>query len=193
MSMRVAERRKQRAVAARLLLSLHAEDQLDKPSSWTWEVLNRLPSWCLLDSETRQRLQLACGALFVSAELRFWIRRDALQCLSDLLGPDVLDGVMNEADRLALPREPAQRLLEEAGVSGRAADTAMLSQALLGAGAAVLSATVHESLPRELLIQSLGLQLGSLDEATATAVLARADHIVAPDHTLQEQSQELTA
>jgi hypothetical protein len=176
-----SQRRRLRATAAELLLSLHAGDNLLEPVSWTWQQLDRLPAWCLQGAEQRKALQLVSGALFLGPELRFWIHRDSLNALQQMLGGDLLDSIVARADSVNLPREPAAAIISDAGVNSAEIDAGRLEHLLLGAGSAVLGATVHESLPREMLTGSLGEPVGNLDEVTAEALLGLAEMLLNQD------------
>jgi len=172
------QRRRQRGIAANLLLSLHAGDNLQEPASWTWQLLDRLPAWCLQGAEQRGFLQLTCGALFLSPELRFWIQREALDTLREMLGDDLLDRILFRADTVDLPREPAAAMIENAGLNSAELDPVQLEQLLMSAGSAVLGATVHSSLPRDMLTASLGEPVGQLNENTAQALLNLAETLL---------------
>lgn len=148
--------RQQRAQSARILLSLHAQDNLHQPERWTWDALDLLPAWCLADANERQQLQRVCGALYLSPEIRFWIEQQILQALQSIIGEQVLAQIMSHADAMSLPREPLTPLMKQADFNPSAVQSADLETLLMSAGATVLSATVDESLPRDMLVGSLG-------------------------------------
>lgn len=164
-------RRKQRAEAARLLLTLYVDDKLDSPQRWTWEAVDHLPQWCLVSSTDRRYLQLICGALLLSPEFRFWIQKPLLQGLHRLLGEAVFSHVTHYADQMQLPREPLSEFLKQADFVAEKAEVPALEQLLMQSGATVLAATIHESLPRDMLADSLGVGIGSISEAAACAIL----------------------
>lgn len=162
--------RQQRATAARLLLSLHGQGNLDQPERWTWDALDRLPAWCLSDSTERQQLQQVCGALYLSPDIRFWIEKPALQALQSIIGEQVFTQIMNHADAMALPREPLATVMNNAAFNPSSVQITELLELLMAAGATVLSATVHESLPRDMLVSSLGEGVGELNAEAAHAL-----------------------
>ena len=164
-------RRRHRAVAARLLLGLYAEDKLDAPQTWTWAAVDLLPPWCLGSATDRQYLQLICGALILSPEIRFWIQKPVLKTMHKLLGNDVFQEIAEHADQMQLPRDPLAVFLEEASFSLENAGLPELESLLMQSGATVLKATVHESLPRDMLTDSLGNSVGAITESAATAIL----------------------
>ena len=150
------QQRQQRAKAAGLLLSLHEQGNLDQPERWTWKALDLLPAWCLADANYRQQLQQICGALYLSPEIRFWIDKPALEAMESVIGKSMFARIMNHADAMALPREPLAPVVRQASINSTSVQPAELHSFLMSAGATVLSATVHESLPREMLVGSLG-------------------------------------
>ena len=164
-------RRRQRAVAARLLLQLYADDKLDAPHTWTWSAVDLLPAWCLASATDRRYLQLICGALILSPEIRFWIQKPLLQALRQLLGDEVLQQIIDHADQMKLPREPLAEFFEEASFSLERAGLSDVESLLMQSGATVLQATVHESLPRDMLTESLGVSIGDINESAAAAIL----------------------
>jgi len=167
MSLNESNRRQQRAKAARVLLALHGKGNLDQPGRWTWDAVDRLPAWCLADAADRQQLQVVCGALYLSPEIRFWIGKSVLSALNSLIGEAVFTQIMNHADSMQLPRDPLASVIEQAKFDPSVGEAAELQKLLMSAGASVLSATVHESLPRELLVGSLGEGCGEISHAAA--------------------------
>jgi len=173
------ERRLLRAEAARTLLQLHAADALGEPERWSWDVLDRLPTWCLFDKERRERLQRVAGALMMGPELRLWVDREHLRRAERLLGADVLQKVLCQADSLAcLIQSSDDPVADDSAVPTPDEDDPSLDARLLAAGAAVLVGTLHESLPLGGLIESLGPRAGDLSEATARHVLHGAEQIL---------------
>lgn len=177
MSASVAQRRKQRAMSARVLLSLHESGCLATPERWNWQTLDRLPRWCLLPEAERFALQLTCGALFLSPELRYWIHRSALVELQTLLTEPVWQAVANKADQLQMPREPIAQLMADEDIIEQQIDPDALTSIILRAGASVLQGSIHESLPGDMLSASLGTGLCDLDREVAEAVLLTADSL----------------
>ncbi|MBX2884901.1 MAG: hypothetical protein KTR32_33405 [Granulosicoccus sp.] len=172
------QQRQQRAAAARVLLSLHADGNLQSPERWTWRTVDRLPGWCLAGAEQRIQLQLTCGALYLSPDIRLWIDQHALRIVHDLLGQTLFDRIMAQADRMQLPRESAAQVIEQAGVEPATAEPEAIQSLLMRAGANVLSATVHESLPHDMLTQSLGPTVGEINEASALALVRAAEVLI---------------
>lgn len=156
----VAQKRQIRAKAARVLLSLHAAGDLDTPSRWTWDAVDRLPAWCLASAEERTQLQLICGALYLSPDVRFWITKPALVAVQNLIGKSVFNRILAQADSMQLPRESVSTLISDFGVDPITATPEAIQDLMLAAGSDVLCATVHASLPREMLTASLGRGLG---------------------------------
>ncbi|ASJ70503.1 hypothetical protein [Granulosicoccus antarcticus] len=167
----VSQRRRQRAVAARLLLSLHVDGNLDDPQIWNWDAVDRLPMWCLDEATRRREVQLVCGALLLSPEIRFWIKQPLLLGLQQLLGPAVFVQVIEHADVMELPREPLSGLMKQSAIDLPTAGVVELESLLMAAGSTVLNATVHESLPRDTLVASLGQGIGNITESAAIALL----------------------
>lgn len=170
----VGGRRRQRAVAARLLLSLHASGSLDSPETWTWDAVDRLPAWCLAAAEERQAIQRSCGALFLSPEIRFWIQKSLLSALRQLLGDAQFEQIIEQADGMQLPREPLADIIAASGITLSEAGVDELDALLMTAGSTVLQATVHESLPRDMLSSSLGPGIGDISPSAANALLKAA-------------------
>lgn len=162
--------RQQRAKAAQVLLSLHQQGNLEKPERWTWQALDLLPAWCLADATERQQLQQVCGALFLSPEIRFWIEKPALNALQTLIGEQVFTQIMTHADAMLLPREPVAPFIKQAVPDLSTLQPDTLQSLLMSAGATVLSATVDESLPREMLVESLGEGLAEITSEAAQAL-----------------------
>ena len=202
-----SHRRIVRARAARTLSELHARDALAEPERWTWEVLDRLPLWCLLGAERRRHLQKVAGAVLLGPELRLWLERGRLERVGSLIGADVLSRLLEAADAFAA--RPAVEGDEESDgdvdggdVDGAddvgtddargaaptrpprgaddagAAGDADIEARLLASGAAVLLGTLHESLPLGGLIESLGQPAGTLPPETARLLLAHAEALV---------------
>ena len=170
-------RRHQRAVSARVLLSLHANDNLQDPERWTWQALDKLPGWCLAGESERLRVQRVCGALYLSPELRYWIHKSALGGLQELLG-STWELIAEQADAMQVPREPVADLIASTGIDQETGDLAKLDSLLLAAGATVLRHSVDESLPRELLTESLGESLGEISDLAAVNLLHAANALV---------------
>ncbi len=170
----IAGRRKQRASAARLLLSLHASGNLDSPEIWTWDAVDRLPAWCLASSQERRAIQLTCGALLLSPEIRFWIQKPLLSGIQQLLGDSQFEQIIEHADAMKLPREPLADFIVESGINLADAGVEALDLLLMTTGATVLKATVHESLPREMLSASLGPGIGEVTPSAASTLLKAA-------------------
>lgn len=186
-----SERRRVRAQAARTLLQLHEAGALAEPERWTWDVLERLPLWCLLDEGARRRLQLCAGAVLLGPELRLWLERDRLDRVANIVGRSLLSRVLHEADTLAAsapasspdareegePR-PARRLRPTVA---RDADAAALEAWLAGCGTAVLLGTLDADLPLGGLAASLGEPSGKLPAQTARALLVHAERLLVDD------------
>ena len=176
-----SHRRIVRARAARTLFELHARDALAEPERWTWEVLDRLPLWCLFDAERRRHLQLIAGAVLLGPELRLWLERERLERVGALIGADALARLLEAADAFAA-RPAAEGEGESGGGGVYGADDAGTGDAdddvearLLASGAAVLLGTLHECLPLGGLIESLGQPAGTLPPETARPLLAHAE------------------
>lgn len=179
----IAARRNQRATAARLLLSLHASGKLDSPEIWTWDTVDRLPSWCLASSEERRAIQLTSGALLLSPEIRYWIQKPLLAGLRQLLGDALFEQIIEHADAMKLPREPLAEFIKDSGINLSDAAVEGLESLLMLTGATVLKATVHDSLPKEMLSGSLGIGIGEVSPSAASTLLnaAMALHQTWPD------------
>ena len=181
--------RRIRAEAARTLLRLHADGALAEPERWTWEVLDRLPLWCLFDAERRRGLQLICGAVLIAPELRLWLERERIERVAQLIGEPVLDELLADADRLAATMaDTASDTFStdvvtpgpspsEAASSPAASEPLDVEALLMAGGASVLRGTLHESLPLGALAESLGESAGELPPATAWLVLAHAERL----------------
>jgi len=172
------ERRLLRAEAARTLLGLHTAQALAEPERWSWEVLDRLPAWCLFDRERRIRLQRVAGALLMGPELRLWIDRDHLLEAGRLLDEPVLDAVLVRADALAALLVASDDSSATATRPPADETVGALEARFMAAGAAVLVATLHESLPLGALADSLGPRAGHLPESTARHVLLEAERLI---------------
>lgn len=162
-----AQKRQHRAKAASLLMSLYEQGELDDPGFWSWDVVDRLPAWCLLGIDDRQHLQRVCGALYLSPEIRFWIGKPLLLALRYQLGEPILSRILAHADDMQLPREPLR--LQIPNVSS-VIKPDQLEPVLLAAGATVLTATVHESLPRDMLLGSIGQSIGEISHDAASVL-----------------------
>jgi len=171
----VSGKRQQRAKAARILLALHAEGVLQNPTTWTWDSIDSLPYWCLIGARERQQLQLICGAIYLSPDVRFWINQSALSALQELLGFAILDVIVKQADSMQLPREFAASIVVDFGVDPEFAETAAIRELLMAAGALVLNATVHQSLHKKLLVESSvvcsAVFKGEITQASAVKLL----------------------
>lgn len=164
-------RRQQRADAARLLLALHAGGNLDNPQGWSWDAVDRLPAWCLVSEPERKQIQLICGALYLSPEIRLWIQKPLLQSVQQLVGESVFQRIIEHADAMQLPREPLVETIAESGIDLATADVEQMENLLMAAGATVLSASIHESLPGDMLLASLGQGIGQMNESAAAVLL----------------------
>lgn len=174
----VAQRRRQRAMSARVLLSLYDGGNLASPDRWNWQALDRLPRWCLLPESERFQLQVTCGALFLSPELRFWIHRTALVELQTLLTEPVWQAVADKADQLQMPREPIAQIMAADEIVEDDVDPDALTSIILRAGASVLQGSIHHSLPGDMLTASLGAALCQLDIDVAEAVVVTAEALL---------------
>lgn len=177
----MSSRRRVRSEAAQNLLRLHEAGVLAEPELWTWEVVDRLPLWTLLDVPQRERVQRVAGAVLLAPEMRLWISDAQLREAERLLGAEILAAVLQRADELAVsqatdPGEFNRGVIE-------AAATPMppegLEARLMSAGASVLTATLHESLPVSSLADALGSSAGDLPEPIALRLLAEAEAIIA--------------
>ena len=192
-----SERRLVRAEAAATLLRLHEAGSLGEPERWTWDVLDRLPLWCLLDETRRRRLQLCAGAVLLGPELRLWLERERLERVAGIVGRSMLRRVLHEADALAasVPATgggsadgPADGSAAEGrtGTPGRRpratidpdADAAALEAWLASCGTAVLLGSLDADLPLGGLVESLGESAGRLPPDTARALLAHAERLL---------------
>lgn len=185
----VVQMRQQRAAAARVLLSLHASGNLDNPGRWTWDAVDRLPGWCLAGTDERVQLQLTCGSMYLSPDMRFWISKTALQTTQDLLGASLFDRIMSQADDMQLPRESVSAVIAQAGIDPASAQANDIQGLLMAAGANVLAATVHESLPREMLTASLGPGIGDITLDAATILLKAAEALLSESDLKQAGEQ----
>lgn len=176
-----ASRRQHRAVASGLLLSLYKAGELDTPEIWNWDALDRLPVWCLYSEKDRQQLQMVCGAMYLSPEIRFWVDRSPLLALQSVLGEPLCSLILSCADDMNLPREPLSSLVLNLSEPLAECSADVISDLLTRAGSTVLAATVHESLPGELLLGSLGEGVGEISHDAALVLLNGAI-------TLQNQS-----
>lgn len=184
-SLTSASLRQHRARAAGLLLSLYKAGELDTPEIWNWDALDRLPAWCLYSQEDRQLLQKVCGAMYLSPEIRFWVDRSPLLALQSVLGEPLCSQILSCADAMNLPREPLSSLMQNLTEPLAECSADAISDLLSSAGATVLAATVHESLPGELLLSSLGEGVGEISHEAALVLLNGAV-------TLQNQSLAAT-
>lgn len=174
----VVQKRLDRAVAARVLLALHAAGNLDNPARWTWESVDRLPAWCLAGAEERKKLQLTCGAMYLSPDIRFWINKSALLAVQHLLGNEVFERILAQADEMQLPRESVLDVIAQTGLDPATAQLEQIQAVLMAAGATVLTATVHPSLPVEMLTESLGPSIGEVTEQAASTLLKAAELLI---------------
>lgn len=169
------QKRQQRASAARVLLSLHAKGNLEDPSRWTWDAVDRLPSWCLSGVDERTQLQLTCGVMYLSPDMRFWINKSALLAVQNLIGEALLERILVQADDMQLPRESAAELIAATGIDPASCTAEEIQNLLMATGSTVLTATVHESLPRTMLTASLGTAIGEITEESASVFLQAAE------------------
>ncbi|MFK7855257.1 MAG: hypothetical protein AB8B79_14135 [Granulosicoccus sp.] len=174
----VVQKRLDRAAAARVLLALHAAGNLDNPARWTWESVDRLPAWCLAGAEERIKLQLTCGAMYLSPDIRFWINKSALLAVQQLLGTELFEHILAKADEMLLPRESVSDVIAQTGLDPVTAQMEQIQAVLMAAGATVLTATVHKSLPYEMLTESLGPGIGDITEQAATTLLKAAELLI---------------
>jgi len=178
-----AQTRLQRAAAARVLLLLHAKGDLENPSLWTWDAVDLLPAWCLASEQTRSQLQLVSGTMYLSPDIRLWLDQSALVAVQTLIGDAVFERIMNQADAMQLPRESASLIIRNAGIDPSNASAEAICELLMAAGSNVLRATVHPSLPREMLSASLGPAIGDINEAAANVLLDAAQALIDTSHT----------
>ena len=195
-----SERRLVRAEAAATLLRLHEAGSLGEPERWTWDVLDRLPLWCLLDETRRRRLQLCAGAVLLGPELRLWLERERLERVAGIVGRSVLRRVLREADALAASvpatgEGAADGAADGAAAEGRTgtpgrrpratidpdADAAALEAWLASCGTAVLLGSLDADLPLGGLVEALGESAGRLPPDTARALLAHAERLLVDD------------
>lgn len=116
------QKRLLRARAATLLTDLNVTDTVTDVEPLSWSTLLALPDWCFWSDSKRKRLILVAGALFISPAMRLWIDADRLRQVSQILGGEVFDAIM---DRESVPKDilriPAEddphRLLVSAGES----------------------------------------------------------------------------
>ncbi|MFK7994286.1 MAG: hypothetical protein AB8B87_09115 [Granulosicoccus sp.] len=174
----VVQKRHQRAAAARVLLALHAKGNLENPSMWSWEAVDRLPAWCLASADERVHLQLTCGTLYLSPDIRFWISKSALIAVQSLIGEMLFERIMTKADTMQLPRESVSAIVTDFGVDPANAEAGAVKELLMAAGSKVLCATVHPDLPREMLTASLGPSIGDITEESAEVLLNAAQALV---------------
>ncbi len=169
--------RQHRAAAARMLLALHQAGQLAKPESWTWNVIDVLPGWCLQDEQSRNQLQLLCGALILAPELRLWIDRELILAAHLLIGKTSFDCIVAKADLTPVPvnTKAASRFTL---VANRKDVLDSIRAELLQAGASVLSASLHADLPVDMLSSMLGETAGSVSYELANKLLAQAEKLL---------------
>lgn len=173
-------RRQVRAKAARSLLSLHEQDALADPDRWTFELIDRLPLWCLMDTDSRQRIQRVAGAVLLAPEMRLWISAAQLAEAEQLLGSETLAAILERADKLAVSAQADDASASDAVAGpGESRASEGLQLRLMSAGASVLGATLHESLPLQSLASTLGTSAGELPQTVALHVLSVAQDIVA--------------
>ena len=186
-----SRQRHNRARAARLLLGLHAAGNLDAPERWTWDVLAALPGWCLLDLQQRQLLQAVCGAASLGPDLRYWIDKRLIISAHELIGERVFERIVADTELLSSHKNlpPSDPLIlpdasEEPAVAAQ--------RCLLGRGAAVLLATLDESLPIGSLAESIKDPIGQFSPADAWALLNYAEGLLAAGagiHDLEESDE----
>ena len=174
----VLNQRQQRAATAKVLLGLHAQEQLDDPARWSWAAVGKVPPWCLASADERCRLQQVCGALYLSPDIRCWISKQALLAATSLLGESIFARIITQADAMQLPRESASEVIAGAGVDPALAGSEEIQRLFMETGATVLAATVDESLPREMLTDSLGPTMGEISGTAAAKLMVVAQTLL---------------
>lgn len=171
-------KRQRRGAAAQVLLSLHQAGQLANPEQWTWEVLDALPGWCLQDEQSRNQLQVMCGALVLAPELRLWIDRELILVAHRLIGKDQFNHIVAQADRtpIAINASAADRFKSIASAD---ALQGSVKTALLQAGASVLNATLTIDVLVALFSEMLGETAGEVSPKLANTLLTQAESLLA--------------
>ncbi|GEM_PF-1708313 len=192
--------RANRAQAARILLSMHSNDQLHDPTLWTWGIIDRIPPWCLLDGQALAQLQDTCGALLLAPEVRLWIDGPRLKAAAAVVTEPVFLQVIALADKseLAVPETfPTVQSNDQADShSGNQSGSRSVNQEgqlpqnstqpdlnswvksrFASAGSAVLRATLDPVLPGEMLTSALASTSGQVSENIAQVILSHAQSI----------------
>ena len=81
-------KRRYRALAAETVIALQDEqsDSALKGVDPSWQELDNLPHWCVLNQESLDKLQRTAGALFLQPVIKRCVDGNVLRQLSDLVG-----------------------------------------------------------------------------------------------------------
>ncbi len=163
--MNTVETRSRRASAAHLLLAVYTESGRAVPEIWTWQRLDALPDWSLLDRRDREVLQRVCGAVLMAPLLRLCIDGERIGSARMALGSIPYESVIDSAPpTFDVDRVPAALADLDRWLVGACRND--IDAALLSAGASVLIAGIVDPLLRDELSRTL---MVDLDEQAASA------------------------
>ena len=168
-----------RARAARILLDLHAKDELIEPESWTWEALDLIPEWCVCEPAERLRQQRCCGALLLSTPLRLWIDSRLIVAGQSILGTGVFERIAaHHALDDVLPATGSADFISMLSTESDISLEASMRITFEQAGAVVLKSSLPPELSIDALTRLFGENVDRVDFVHAQSVLQTATTIL---------------
>lgn len=152
-----SENQRVHTVAAAHCLTRLANENVSALHSISWDCIEILPCWCLLENDKRIHLQLLVGTLYMLPTLQSTIDGKYLGLVRDAVGEHAFDEIMRiDTQGIRFVSPDLSRV-----------DNSNIEKQLMSAGASVLLSTLQDKNLVRLFLNVTGIPAGALQNKLA--------------------------